>query len=79
MPRTKLSAESDKNKDLSKLIRKYKYAESLNDEEAGKRIGVTGRTWSRYMNAPENLSIKTLRKIQKKLNIPKDEMIPFIL
>lgn len=79
MPRTKLSAESDKNKDLSKLIRKYKYAEALTDENAGKLIGVTGRTWSRYMNDPENLSIKTLRKIQKKLNIPKDEMIPFIL
>ena len=79
MPRTNLAGDKYKDKDLGELIRRYKYGKDLNNTEAGKLIGVCERTWRAYMENPGNIPLKKLRLIQRKLQIPKEEMLPFLM
>lgn len=79
MPRVKLAEEQYKNNDLAKLIRRYKYGEGLNNTQVGALIGVGERTFARYLENPGLMSLATLRKLQKGLKIPKEEIMQFIL
>lgn len=79
MPRVKLAGDTYLDKDLVELIRRYKYGKKLTNAEAGKLIGVAERTFAKYMEHPEIMSLKTLRTIQRKLGIPKEEMYPFLM
>lgn len=79
MPRVKLAGDTYLDKDLSELIRRYKYGKKLNNVEAGKLVGVAERTFAKYLEHPENMSLKTLRLMQKKLQIPKEEFLATLL
>ena len=79
MPRVKLAEDSYKNKDLSELIRRYKYGKGLNNEQAGKLVGISERTFAKYMSQPEVMPLKVLRKIQRQLQIPKDEFLGYLV
>lgn len=79
MPRVKLAGDSYLNKDLVEMIRRYKYSKGLNNNEAGKLVGVGERTFARYLENPEMMSLKTLRQMQRKLQIPKEEFVQYLL
>lgn len=79
MPRVKLAEDSYKNKDLSELIRRYKYGKGLNNEQAGKLVGISERTFAKYMSQPEVMPLKVLRKIQRQLQIPKEEFLGYLV
>lgn len=79
MPRVKLAGDSYLDKDLSELIRRYKYGKKLNNVEAGKLVGIGERTFARYMEKPEMIPLRILRQMQRKLQIPKEEFIRYLL
>lgn len=79
MPRVKLAGDVYKDRDLSELIRRYKYGKGLNNNEAAAMIGVCERTWRNHMENPAQIPLERLRAIQKKLGIPKEEMLKFLL
>lgn len=79
MPRVKLAGDSYLDKDLSELIRRYKYGKKLNNVEAGKLVGIGERTFARYMEKPEMMPLRILRQMQRKLQIPKEEFIRYLL
>lgn len=79
MPRVSLAGDKYQNKDLAELIRRYKYSKGLTNTTAGKLVGVCDRTFARYLEQPGTIPIGVLRIIQKKFQIPKEEMIKYIL
>ena len=79
MPRVKMAGDSYLDKDLAELIRRYKYGKKLNNAEAGKLVGIGERTFARYLENPEMMSLKTLRQMQRKLQIPKEEFVQYLL
>lgn len=79
MPRTKLGANKYKDSDLVELIRKYKYGKALTNAEIGKKVGISERSWNNYMSDPGRIPLRVLRDLQKVLQIPKDEMLPFLI
>lgn len=79
MPKVKLAEEAYKNKALSELIRRYKYGKGLNNVQAGKLVGIGERTFARYMENPGLIPVAMLRVYQKKLGIPKEEMLQLLL
>lgn len=79
MPRSKQMEDLYKNKDLTEIIRRYKYGKGLSNAEVGKLIGVAERTFAKYLEQPDTMTLKTLRTIQKRLQIPKDEFISALL
>ena len=79
MPKVKLAEEAYKNKALSELIRRYKYGKKLNNVEAGKLVGIGERTFARYMEKPGMMPLSVLRLMQRKLQIPKEEFLRYIL
>lgn len=78
MPRVKLAEDGYKNKDLSELIRRYKYSTGLTNEQAGKLVGVSERTFAKYMAEPDTMPLKVLRKLQRRLQIPKEELTKYL-
>lgn len=79
MPRTNLGTDTYKNSDLTELIRLHKAKLNLSNDEVGKKIGVSGKTFSKFLKQPEEMSIKILRRLQKSLKIPKEDMTPFLI
>lgn len=79
MPRVKLAGDTYLDKDLSELIRRYKYGKKLNNVEAGKLVGIGERTFARYMEKPGMMPLSVLRLMQRKLQIPKEEFLRYIL
>ena len=79
MPRVKMAADSYKDKDLRELIRRYKYGKGLTNLEAARMIGVCEATWKNYTDTPGRIPLDKLRAIQKKLQIPKEEILPFLM
>jgi predicted DNA-binding protein (UPF0251 family) len=79
MPRVKLAGDSYLDRDLVEVIRRYKYGKGLNNSEAGKLVGVAERTFARYLENPEMMNLKTLRMLQRKLQIPKEEFMQYLL
>lgn len=79
MPRVKLAGDTYKDKDLSQLIRRYKYGKNITNKQAGQMIGVCESTWKNYMNDPTLIPLGKLRLLQRKLQIPKEELLPFVI
>jgi hypothetical protein len=52
MPRTNLGADAYKNSDLTELIRLHKAKLNLSNDEVGKKIGVSGKTFSKFLKQP---------------------------
>lgn len=79
MPRVNLAGDKYRDKDLGELIRRYKYGKDLTDAQAGKLVGISDKTWRRYMLEPQKMPLRVLRKIQRQLQIPKEEILPFLM
>lgn len=79
MPRTKLGELKYKDKDLTELIRRYKYGKALSNAGIAKKVGISERSWNNYMADPGRMPLRILRSLQKVLQIPKDEMLPFLV
>ena len=79
MPRVKLAGEVYKDKDLSELIRRYKYGKNLTNAEMAKMMGVGQTKWKSWLSDPTLIPIGKLRLIRKHLCIPKEEMMQFLM
>lgn len=79
MPRVKLAGEAYKDKDLSELIRRYKYGKSLTNVDIAKKLGVCATTWKGWLADPTKMPLGKLRLLRKYLCIPKEEMLPFVM
>ncbi len=60
------------------MIRQYRRAKNLSQEELAEEIGISWRQLQRLEYNEENTRISTFKKIVKTLNIPDDEIIKFI-
>ncbi len=60
------------------MIKQYRLAKNLSQEELAEEIGISWRQLQRLEHSEENTRISTFKKIVKALNIPDDEIIKFI-
>lgn len=60
------------------MIKKYRLANHLSQEELAEEIGISWRHLQRLEYNEENTRISTFKKIVKTLNVPDDEIIKFI-
>ena len=60
------------------MIKQYRLANNLSQEELAEEIGISWRQLQRLEYNEENTRISTFKKIVKALNIPDDEIIKFI-
>ena len=60
------------------MIRQYRRAKNLSQEELAEEIGISWRQLQRLEYNEENTRISTFKKNVKTLNIPDDEIIKFI-
>ena len=79
MPRVNLAGDVYLDKDLSSLIKRYKYGNDLNNAEAGMLIGIGERTFAKYLEQPDKIPLHILRKIQRNMHIPKEEFLRYLL
>jgi transposase len=74
MPKTKLSAKQEAQKQLEKLIRMYIYANGTNIMDCAKRLGMSHMTLYSRMARPETFTLSELRLLQRVLGIPMIEL-----
>ena len=79
MPRVKLAGEVYKDKDMAELIRRYKYGKRLTNADMAKIAGIGQTKWKSWLADPSLIPVGKLRLIQKKLQIPKEELLPFLM
>lgn len=60
------------------MIRQYRRAKNLSQEELDEEIGISWRQLQRLERNEENTRLSTFKKIVKTLNISDDEIIKFI-
>lgn len=60
------------------MIRQYRLANKLSQEELAEEIGISWRQLQRLEYHEENTRVSTFKKIVKALNVPDDEIIKFI-
>lgn len=60
------------------MIKQYRLAKNLSQEELAEEIGISWRQLQRLEHNEENTRISTFKKIVKTLNVPDDEIIKFI-
>ena len=60
------------------MIKQYRLAHNLSQEELAEEIGISWRQLQRLEYNEENTRISTFKKIVKSLNVPDDEIIKFI-
>lgn len=75
MPRTKLSAHTDAQKDFATLIKAQGYALYGCVSNAAPHAGISQPTMARRLKDVDSFSIKELRGLRKALKIPKETMI----
>lgn len=75
MPRTKLSAHTDAQKDFTTLIKAQGYALYGSYTQAAPHAGISQPTMSRRLKDVDSFSIKELRGLRTALKIPKEEMV----
>ena len=61
-----------------KMIKQYRLASNLSQEELAEQIGISLRQLQRLEYHEENTRISTFKKIVNKLNITDEEIIKFI-
>lgn len=60
------------------MIKQYRLAKHLSQEELAEEIGISWRHLQRLEHNEENTRISTFKKIIKALNVPDDEIVKFI-
>ena len=60
------------------MIKKYRLAKKLSQEELAEEIGISWRQLQRIEHNEEKTRISTFKKIIKTLDIPDEEIIKFI-
>ena len=60
------------------MIKQYRLANKLSQEELAEKVGISWRQLQRLEHNEENTRISTFKKIVKILNVPDDEIIKFI-
>ncbi len=60
------------------MIKQYRLAKNLSQEELAEEIGISWRQLQRLEHNEENTRISTFKKIIKTLNVPDEEIIKFI-
>ena len=60
------------------MIKQYRLAKELSQEELAEEIGISWRQLQRIEHNEENTRISTFKKIVKILNVPDEEIINFI-
>lgn len=60
------------------MIKQYRLANKLSQEELAEEIGISWRQLQRLEHNEENTRISTFKKIVKTLEVPDDEIIKFI-
>ena len=59
------------------MIRQYRLAKKLSQEELAEEIGISWRQLQRLEHNEENTRISTFKKIVNTLNVPDDEIVKF--
>ena len=59
------------------MIRQYRLAKQLSQEELAEEIGISWRQLQRIEHNEENTRISTFKKIGNILNVPDEEIINF--
>jgi hypothetical protein len=75
MPRTKLSAHTDAQKDFATLIKAQGYALYGCASNAAPHAGISQPTMSRRLKDVDSFSIKELRGLRTALKISKEDML----
>ena len=60
------------------MIKQYRIAKKLSQEELAEEIGISWRQLQRLEHNEENTRISTFKKIIKTLNVPDEEILKFI-
>ena len=60
------------------MIKQYRLAKKLSQEELAEEIGISWRQLQRIEHNEEKTRISTFKRIIKTLNIPDEEIIKFI-
>ena len=60
------------------MIKQYRLAKKLSQEELAEEIGISWRQLQRLEHNEENTRISTFKRIVKALDIPNNEIIDFI-
>ncbi len=60
------------------MIKQYRLAKELSQEELAEEIGISWRQLQRIEHNEENTRISTFKKIVKILNVPDEEIINFM-
>ena len=60
------------------MIKQYRLAKKLSQEELAEEIGISWRQLQRLEHNEENTRISTFKRIVKALDIPDNEIINFI-
>lgn len=79
MPRTSISINERYNKKITCVIKSYMYMYDVDVPELATSAKVCKDTMYRRLQKPETFTIDELRRIVRKLRIPKDEIIPALL
>lgn len=75
VPRIKLSARSDAQKDFATLIKKQGYALYGCASNAAPHAGISQPTMSRRLKDVDSFSIRELHGLRMALHIPKEDML----
>lgn len=75
MPRTKLSAHLDAQKDFTALIKAQGYALYGSYTQAAPHTGISQPTLSRRLKDVDSISIRELRGLRTALKIPKEDFL----
>ncbi len=60
------------------MIKQYRLAKHLSQEELAEEIGISWRQLQRIEHSEENTRVTTFKKLVKTLNVPDEEIIKFI-
>lgn len=60
------------------MIKQYRLAKHLSQEELAEEIGISWRQLQRIEHSEENTRVSTFKKLVKSLNVPDEEIIKFI-
>lgn len=60
------------------MIKQYRLAKHLSQEELAEEIGISWRQLQRIEHSEENTRITPFKKLVKTLNVPDEEIIKFI-
>ena len=72
MPKTKMSVENDRFKNIAVTIRRHQAYWGYTNDDVGKALGISGVTWGRRLNRPDTITIKELQRVLRLLKIPAD-------